>query len=80
MLRDTAIPLNASVNNPFEERRQRWTTHRNLRTWCESWSKDIVELGFGEVVDGKVIILDDQRRRILNLDERFLALDGNKGK
>ena len=39
-----------------------------------------MELGFGEVVDGKVIIPDDQRRRILNLDETCLALDGNKGK
>ncbi len=82
VMRECAIDFKAGVSNPIEERRLRWTTFHNLNTWHENWERCLVELGFGTKIskhDGKEIIeVDDaQKKRILNLDESALTLNGN---
>lgn len=29
-----------------EDRRVKWTTYYNLKTWFNSWQKELIELGF----------------------------------
>ena len=66
------------VNNA-EERRVRWTTYFNIKSWFDNWESDLVKLGFAFVDDNhKVIIPDAQLMRILNIDETCLVMDGNK--
>ena len=63
-----------------EERRIRWTTHSNLKLWFDSWERDLLQLGFAEEDDkGTTVILEEQMKRILNLDETCLSLDGTEG-
>ena len=66
----------------MEERRLRWTTWSNLNQWFINWEQDLVALAFATVqvdVDGNesIHVSDDQKVRILNLDESALHLDGN---
>ncbi len=46
LLRDTAININATSCDGQEERRIRWTTYNNIKSWFENWENDLVELGF----------------------------------
>ena len=43
---ETAIDLLAGKGKSVEERRIRWTTHRNLVLWFESWESEMENLGF----------------------------------
>ena len=76
----TAIDLLASKSETAEDRRIKWTTYDNLKTWFGNWSADLVELGFAEVkADGDVVIPEAQLNRIINMDETCLSLDGSNG-
>jgi hypothetical protein len=62
-----------------EDRRIKWTTYYNLKTWFESWQEDLIELGFAHYdEENKVVIPSDKLARILNVDETCLVLDGSK--
>ena len=82
LLRDSKIDLQASVENPVEERRIRWTTFSNLSMWFENWRIDLEALCFGFHDEGTndFIIPEEQLRRIINLDESCLSLDGSSGR
>ena len=80
ILAETAVELHSSKVNGVEERRILWTTYNNLKMWFGNWKIDLLNLGFATQTDeGDIIICDDQLRRILNLDETCLSLDGSKG-
>jgi hypothetical protein len=79
LLNTTATELSCGKVNNAEERRVRWTTYFNLKSWFDNWENDLVKLGFAFVDDNhKVIIPDAQLMRILNIDETCLVMDGNK--
>jgi hypothetical protein len=80
-----AALLELSKEEVIELRRQIWTTHTNLNDWFDSWEAFLVSQGFateitGEDGDGKeVVVSEDQKRRIINVDETNLSLDGSDG-
>ncbi len=57
-----------------------WVTYKNLALWFDNWEQDIVDLGFAHINPDtqKVVIPKDQLRRIVNIDETCLSLDGSK--
>ena len=64
--------------NKAEERRVLWTTYNNLKMWFHNWGEDLVKLGFAyKDAKGGVIIPKEQLRRILNINETCLSLDGS---
>ena len=81
LLRASAMDITASVDQAVKERRVRWTTYHNLKMWFDTWQHELLDLGFATVdVDGgNYNIPGEQRRRILNLDESCLAMDGSQG-
>ena len=58
-----------------------WTNHKHKNTpvWFDNWENDLVELGLAvrDPMSGKVTIIEDQLRNILNFDETCLSLDGS---
>jgi hypothetical protein len=72
-----------------EMRRLIWTTHENLDLWFDVWKKTLVEFGFatdepeldedGEVIS-EITISKEQKRRIVNMDETKICLDGSDGR
>ena len=80
VMQETTIDLMADVVHTAEQRRIQWTTYNNIKMWFENWENDLVELGFAfRDEKGDVIIPKEQMRRILNVDESCLSLDGSKG-
>jgi hypothetical protein len=79
MLRDTACNLNKRKSHNNEDRRIRWTNHRNISMWFDNWENDLVELGFAsrDPTTGKILIPEDQLGNIGNFDETCLNLDGS---
>jgi hypothetical protein len=79
VLRDTACNLNKCKSHNAEERRIRWTNHRNISMWFDNWENDLVELGFASryPTTGKILIPEDQLGNICNFDETCLNLDGS---
>ena len=62
-----------------EDRRVKWTTYYNLKTWFDSLQEELIELGFVKYDDeNKVFVPPDKLERILNVDETCLVLDGSK--
>ena len=79
LLKKTAAELRCGKANNAEERRVRWTTYFNIKSWFDNWEKDLVKLGFAFTNDnGNTIIPDEQLERILNIDETCLVMDGSK--
>ena len=79
LVKHTAISLSCGQNNNVEERRIRWTTYNNLKTWFDSWERELLDLGFAYRRDDQSVdICIDQLERILNIDETCLVLDGSK--
>ena len=74
------MDFSATVCSLQEERRHRWTTYANINCWFDNWERDLVSLGFGTLEDGNVKVPEEQKARVLNLDESALHLDGNKKK
>ena len=66
------------VNNA-EERRVRWTTYFNIKSWFANWENDLVKLIFAHYYDNdNIVIPDKQLKRILNIDETCLLMGGSK--
>jgi hypothetical protein len=64
----------------IELRRQIWTTYSNLSTWYDGWEKFVLDRAFASrSEDGSVHFSEVQKRRIINLDETKLSLDGSDG-
>ena len=81
ILKDTAINIGGTRCIGQEERRIRWTTYHNIKSWFDNWGHDLVELGFAtKSYDGSVEIPNNQLQRIINIDETCLTLDGGLGK
>ncbi len=81
VLKDTAIEISGTKCKRREERRIRWTTYHNIKSWFDNWEHDLVELGFAtKLDDASVDIPNNQLMRIINIDETCLALDGGSGK
>jgi hypothetical protein len=79
VMRSTNVSLNADVSPPVEERRLRWTTWSNLLNWFENFKAFLVEFDFAGVDDegGELTFTEEQLRRIMNIDETELALNGD---
>ena len=79
LLKKTAAELRCGKVNNAEERRVRWTTYFNIKSWFDNWEKDLVKLGFAFTNDNdNTVIPDEQLERILNIDETCLVMDGSK--
>ena len=69
-----------------EALRAAWLTWRNQNQHYENWEYWVVELGFArwpnheeeKAIEGNVIFLDGQKRRIIQFDEMGFSLDGSK--
>ena len=56
----------------------KWTTWQNLFNWFENFKTFLVEFDFAGVDDdGELTFTEEQVRRIKNIDETELALDGS---
>ena len=75
--------------NVQEQRRKEWTTFRNLSRWFDTFGNELLRLGFAReknvedgnlAEDGSVIITEEQKARIINLDETSITLDGTKSR
>ena len=71
----------------IELRRQQWTTRANLNLWFDSWKRFLLTMDFGMEkapigvrMEGEIYISNEQRKRILNLDETAISLDGSEGR
>ena len=79
LLKKTATELSCGKVNNAEERRVRWTTYFNIKSWFDNWDNDLVKLGFASRDDNdNIVIPDEQLKRILNIDETCLVMDGSK--
>jgi len=80
VVRDTAIDINANKLNCEEDRRIRWTTYQNLGLWFDSWEAFLIDYGFATISQTRELIIEEtMKKRILNLDETCLSLDGGNG-
>ena len=84
-----ANPLGYSMEKEMviELRRQQWTTRANLNLWFDSWKRFLLTMDFGMAqapigvrMEGEIYISNEQRKRILNLDETAISLDGSEGR
>ena len=61
--------------NIIEQMHSNWTTFSNLNLWFDNWEEILVDLVFGgrkksnEEYEGLIVFFDDQKDRIINLDE-----------
>ncbi len=79
-VRNTATNINAVKLNYAEDRRIRWTTYQNLDLWFNSWEVFLVDNGFATVNTNSELVFDiEMMKRILNLDETYMLLDGGNG-
>jgi hypothetical protein len=74
---ENVICLELSRNVQVELRRQMWKTYTNLGDWYDQLESFCIEYVFGENDgDGKVVVTEDQERRISNMDEtKKLSMD-----
>ena len=60
-------------------RRVKWTTYYNLKTWFDSWQENLMELGFAHYGEENTVVIPfDILERILNIVKTCLVLDGPK--
>ena len=77
LLSKTKVNWTARSIPAVEERRVRWTTHDNIKMWFDNWKRILHEHEFGFMRGDKFVIPPAQLRRIINLDESCLSLDGS---
>jgi len=79
--KENAGLLELSKEHLIEMRRLLWTTPKNLNDWFDEWGLFCVEKGFAtrSEHDGEVVFSEAQKRRIINIDETNLSLDGSDG-
>jgi hypothetical protein len=74
--------LNMDKELLVELRRQMWTTFDNLNEWFDAWKAFCIDCGFAlndgppEGFEGEIYFSEEQKRRILNLDETFCSFIG----
>jgi len=74
---NTAL-LQLSKEEVQEYRCIMWTTHANLSDWFDAWEAFCVSQGFAtKNGDGKVIFTDEQKRQIIDVDEKNFSLYGS---
>jgi hypothetical protein len=79
VMRATNVSLNASISHVVEDRRVRWTMYSNLHAWFVSFKAFLIEFGFATIgSDGRLLIMEATMRRIVNVDETEVSLDGSK--
>ena len=79
LLNVNEIYLSAGRSSTAEQRIIIWTTYHNIKSFFENWETDLVNLGFDNCnIEVKIAISKEQLKRILNIDETCLALDGRK--
>jgi hypothetical protein len=76
---NTAIGINAGKLNCAEDCRIRWTTYQNLALWFDSWEAFLIDYAFVIISETGELIFEETMKKILNLDETCLSLDGNNG-
>ena len=75
-----ASSLELSKEEVVEMRRQMWTTFSNLTDWFDAWEDFALRQGFAtKEGESTVCFSEDQKRRIINIDETNLSLDGADG-
>ena len=80
ILKETAVDILSKVCDNVEDRRVRWTTYNNLKSWFDNWARDLEDLGFAVRNElEELYIPEEQLARILNLDESCLSMDGSNG-
>ncbi len=71
-----AIEINTEKLNCAEDRHICWTTYQNLSLWFDSWEVFLVDYGFATISQtGELIVAENTKKRILNMDETCLSLD-----
>jgi hypothetical protein len=79
VIRATNVSLNASVSPVVEDRRVRWTAYSNLHAWFVSFKAFLIEFGFITIgSNGRLVISEAMLRRIANVDETEVLLDGSR--
>jgi len=80
IVHDTATDIHAVKLNCAEDLRIRWTTYQNLDLWFDSWEVSLVDYGFATInTNGELLFDIEMMKRILNLDETCMSLDGGNG-
>ena len=79
LLKSTALELTSGRSNNVKEQHVCWTTYFNIKSWFDNWVRDLLELEFAEVdSDGTTVIPTEQLKKIFNIHETCLVLDGSK--
>jgi hypothetical protein len=79
VMRAMNVSLNASVSPTVEDRRVRWTTYSNLHAWFVSFKAFLIEFGFATIGGNSMLVISEAMlRRIANVDEMEVSLDGSK--
>jgi hypothetical protein len=81
VMRATNVSLNIMVAQLIKERRVRWTTYNNLLKWFVGYWAFMLKYEFtqpGSNRDHKMIVKEENLRRILNVDKTKMSLDGSK--
>jgi len=79
--RDFGTEINLGKAEKVEERRAKWTTYDNLKTWGDSAKDIMIDLGFGRHITpddnimGEIFFYEGQMERIINFDETRITLD-----
>jgi hypothetical protein len=77
---DTAYDIIAEKLNCAEDRRIRWTTYQNLALLFDTWEAFLIRYGFATTSQTEELVIEEQmKKRILNMDETCLSLDGSNG-
>ncbi len=69
LLKASTIDFKNGASNLQEAQYQQWTTYSSIRMWFDSWENFILDWRFGKIKRDKAIIPDDQKARIIKLDE-----------
>jgi len=82
--KNNASLLDLSKEEVVEMRRLIWTTFSNLSDWYDAWEKFLTTQGFAsEIINEsgakEIVFSEEQKRRIINIDETNLSLDGSDG-
>ncbi len=79
LLTQLVLKSSSKCGRIVEERMICWTNNnKNLKSWLDDWSIDLVGLGFPESIQGKNVIQRLQLQNIVNIDDACLVLDGSR--
>ena len=80
-LLSAATQFEGKAMDLMEERRAKWTTFRTIDRWFDEWERQLLQLGFAVTDEAGVsFIAEEQRKRIINIDETALSFDGAEGR